>query len=314
MRILHLDTNHPLLIEQLNQLGYENYEDYQASKEDVQKKLDQFEGIVIRSRFKIDRSFIQAGRNLKFIARVGSGLENIDLKTAEENGILVFGAPEGNCNAVGEHAVGLLLNLMNHIKRSDSEVRHGLWYREANRGHELQGKTIGLIGYGHTGKAFARKLSGFDARIICNDIKPDMGDKYAEQVTLQELQQQADIISLHVPLTDLTLGMINAEFIANCSKSFWLINTARGKNVITADLVNGLKSGKVRGAGLDVLEYEKSSFETLNNKSDFPEPFQYLIRAENVILTPHVAGWTVESKQKLAQVIVDKIKAAFVGN
>ncbi|MBT8271391.1 MAG: hydroxyacid dehydrogenase [Flavobacteriaceae bacterium] len=308
MRILHLDTNHPLLIERLNSLGHINEEDYSSPKEIIESALETYEGVVLRSRFKIDRQFMQAGKQLRFIARVGSGLENIDLQAAEDLGIKVISAPEGNSNAVGEHALAMLLNVMNHIKRSDMEVRRGLWYREANRGIEIEGKTVGIIGYGNTGKAFARKLSGFNARVIFNDILPDLEDEYATQVTLHELQQSSDIISIHLPLTPLTDGLVNHEFINTCKKSFWLINTARGRNVITADLVEALRSGKVRGAGLDVLEYEKASFENLRNVESYPEPFRYLIKADNVILTPHIAGWTDESKEKLAKIIVEKIQ------
>lgn len=295
-------------MERLNSLGFINDEDYSSSKETIETKLEQYEGVVLRSRFKIDRQFMQAGKKLRFIARVGSGLENIDLEAAKDLGIRVISAPEGNCNAVGEHAMGMLLNVLNHMKRSDMEVRRGLWYREANRGVEIEGKTVGIIGYGNTGRAFAKKLSGFDARVIFNDILPDLGDEYATQVSLRELQQSSDIISIHLPLTPLTDGLINQEFINACKKSFWLINTARGRNVVTADLVEALRSGKVKGAGLDVLEYEKASFENLSSVEYYPEPFRYLIRADNVILTPHIAGWTIESKEKLARIIVDRIK------
>ncbi len=311
MKVLHLDTNHPLLIEQLTELGFENHEDYNSSKDSIQQKISEYDGIVIRSRFKLERSFLERASNLKFIGRVGSGLENIDLEAATEFGIAVFGAPEGNCNAVGEHAMALLLNLVNYIKRSDLEVRRGSWYREANRGFELEGMTIGIIGYGHTGKAFARKLSGFDCRVLCHDILDDMGDEYAQQVDLRTIQNEADVLSFHVPLTELTRGMLNSEYIEKFRKPFWFINTARGKNVVTADLVKGLQNGKILGAGLDVLEYEKLSFEQLDRQTQFPEPMSYLIKSEQVILTPHIAGWTHQSKRKLAQVIVDKIRRHF---
>ncbi len=311
MKVLHLDTNHPLLIEQLTELGFENHEDYNSSKDSIQQKISEYDGIVIRSRFKLERSFLERASNLKFIGRVGSGLENIDLEAATEFGIAVFGAPEGNCDAVGEHAMALLLNLVNYIKRSDLEVRRGSWYREANRGFELEGMTIGIIGYGHTGKAFARKLSGFDCRVLCHDILDDMGDEYAQQVDLRTIQNEADVLSFHVPLTELTRGMLNSEYIEKFRKPFWFINTARGKNVVTADLVKGLQNGKILGAGLDVLEYEKLSFEQLDRQTQFPEPMSYLIKSEQVILTPHIAGWTHQSKRKLAQVIVDKIRRHF---
>ena len=311
MKILHLDTNHPLLIKELDALGFENHEDYESDKEKILEKIHSYDGIVIRSRFKIDRPFLQAAENLKFIGRVGSGLENIDLISAEEMGIAVFGAPEGNCNAVGEHAMGLLLNLMNNIRCSDREVRQGHWKREANRGIELEDKTVGIIGYGHTGKAFARKLGGFDCEVLCYDILPNLGDENARQVDMDEIRKRADVLSFHVPLTGLTDGMLNKDYINAFEKPFWFLNTARGRNVVTADLVDALERGKVIGAGLDVLEYEKLSFENLDNISDLPEPFQYLINSDKVILTPHIAGWTHESKRKLAEVIVKKIKLHF---
>ena len=310
MRILHLDTNHPLLIEQLNDLGFINDEDYTSSKEEIEAKISAYDGIIIRSRFTIDQQFLDAALNLKFIGRVGAGLENIDCDYAIAKGIELIAAPEGNRNAVGEHTLGMILSLFNKLNKADREVREGKWQREANRGVELKGKTIGIIGYGNMGKAFAKKLKGFDVTVLCYDIKPKVGDKNCRQVSLEELQSEADVVSLHTPQTPLTLGMINTEFINQFKKPFWFINTARGKSVVTKDLVEALKSGKILGAGLDVLEYEKASFENLFS-SNLSEAFQYLIQAENVLLTPHVAGWTIESKEKLAQTIVDKIKAKF---
>ncbi|GAA3778606.1 2-hydroxyacid dehydrogenase [Corallibacter vietnamensis] len=310
MQILHLDTNHELLINQLNALGFTNHEDYTASKTDIEAKIHEYDGIVIRSRFTIDKQFLDAATNLKFIGRVGAGLENIDCDYAQSKGIYLISAPEGNRNAVGEHALGMLLSLFNKLNKADNEVRHGQWLREANRGIELDGKTVGLIGYGNMGKAFAKKLRGFDVEVLCYDIKPNVGDDNCKQVSLETLQENADVLSLHTPQTPLTLNMVNADFINGFQKPFWLINTARGKSVVTTDLVSALKSGKILGAGLDVLEYEKASFESLFS-SYMPEAFQYIIQAENVLLTPHVAGWTVESKEKLAQTIVDKIKARF---
>ncbi|MFD1161271.1 MULTISPECIES: 2-hydroxyacid dehydrogenase [Hwangdonia] len=308
MKILHLDTNHELLINQLNDLGFTNHEDYTSSKEAVKAKIHQYDGFIIRSRFSIDKSFLDAATNLKFIGRVGAGLENIDCDYAEQKGIALIAAPEGNRNAVGEHSLAMLLALFNKLNKADKEIRAGKWLREENRGLELDGKTVGLIGYGNMGKAFAKKLLGFDVTVLCYDIKDHVADKNAKQVSLKELQQRADVLSLHTPETPLTINMIDGAFINQFTKPFWLINTARGKSVVTKDLVSALQSGKVLGAGLDVLEYEKASFENLFS-STMPEPFRYLIQAENVLLSPHVAGWTVESKEKLAQTIVDKIKA-----
>ncbi|MGY0390975.1 2-hydroxyacid dehydrogenase [Bizionia sp. KMM 8389] len=306
MKILHIDSNHPLMMTQLQALGFQNDEDYTSSKAVIESKIAEYTGLIIRSRFTIDKAFLDAATNLKFIGRVGAGVENIDVAYAKQKNIHLISAPEGNRNAVGEHALGMLLALFNKLNKADQEVRHGKWLREENRGVELDGKTIGLIGYGNMGKAFAKKLRGFDVEVLCYDIKPNMGDNNATQVSLQTLQEQTDVLSLHTPQTPKTLNMVDAQFIAGFQKPFWLINTARGKSVVTADLVAALKSKHILGAGLDVLEYEKASFESLFN-NNMPEAFQYLIAAENVILSPHVAGWTIESKEKLAQTIVDKI-------
>ncbi|MCB0398305.1 MAG: 2-hydroxyacid dehydrogenase [Winogradskyella sp.] len=311
MKILHLDKNHPLLLNQLNHLGFTNYEDYTSSKSEIEAKIEVYDGIIIRSRFTIDQQFLDAATNLKFIGRVGAGLENIDCNYAETKGVYLISAPEGNRNAVGEHALGMLLSLFNKLNKADKEVRQGKWLREANRGLELDGKTIGLIGYGNMGKAFAKKLRGFDVEVLCYDIKDNVGDENCRQVSLEDLQERADVLSLHTPQTELTKNMVNTEFINGFKKPFWLINTARGKSVVTKDLVEALKTGKILGAGLDVLEYEKSSFENLFTSESIPEAFKYLINAENTLLTPHVAGWTVESNIKLAQTIVDKIRAKF---
>ncbi|MBB4118394.1 D-3-phosphoglycerate dehydrogenase [Mesonia hippocampi] len=309
MKIIHIDKNHSLLIQQLSTLGFENIENYSSPKEEVLKSIHQYEGIIIRSRFKLDKDFLKAAKKLKFIGRLGAGLENIDTEYAKEQGITLFSAPEGNRNAVGEHALGMLLNLMNKLRIADNEVRNGIWLREENRGYEIEGKTIGIIGYGNMGKAFAKKLRGFDCQVLCYDIKKQVGNQDATQVSLEELQQKADILSLHTPLTPETTNMIDAAFIARFKKPFWFINTARGKSVITSDLVTALHTGKILGAGLDVLEYEKSSFENLfQEDGEMPEAFQYLIKSNKVLLSPHIAGWTIESKEKLAQTIANKIK------
>ena len=310
MKILHIDSNHNLLLNQLKDLGYTNHEEYTASKQEIEAKISDYDGIIIRSRFTIDKQFLDAAVNLKFIGRVGAGLENIDCDYAEKKGVYLISAPEGNRNAVGEHSLGMLLSLFNKLNKADNEVRQGKWLREDNRGLELDGKTVGLIGYGNMGKAFAKKLRGFEVDVLCYDIKANVEDENCRQAPLEELQERVDVLSLHTPQTELTINMVNSEFINNFRKPFWLINTARGKSVVTEDLVNALKSGKILGAGLDVLEYEKASFESLFN-SALPEAFEYLINADNVLLTPHVAGWTAESKEKLAQTIVDKIKAKF---
>ena len=306
IKILHIDSNHPLLWEQLQKAGFHNEADFTSSKQEVEAKIENYHGIVIRSRFKIDKTFLDKAINLQFIARVGAGLESIDCDYATAKGIHLIAAPEGNANAVGEHAIGMLLSLFNNLNKANNEVKSGQWKREANRGHELEGKTVGIIGYGNMGKSFAKKLRGFDVTVLCHDILPNMGNENATQVSLSELQERADVLSLHTPWTPETDKMINSDFINKFKKPFWFINTARGNSVVTTDLVEGLKSGKILGAGLDVLEYEKLSFETLF-EGEKPAAFEYLLKAENVLLTPHIAGWTFESHEKLAQVIVDKI-------
>lgn len=311
IKILHLDTNHPLLWEQLEKAGFINEADYTSTKEEVESKIENYHGIVIRSRFKIDKTFIDKAKNLQFIARVGAGLESIDCEYAESRNIKLIAAPEGNASAVGEHALGMLLSLFNKLNTADKEVKSGQWNRESNRGTELDGKTVGIIGYGNMGKSFAKKLRGFEVDVLCYDILPNKGDENAKQVSLQEIQQKADVLSIHIPWTPETDKMVNTTFINQFSKPFWFINTARGKSVVTTDLVSALQSGKILGAGLDVLEYEKLSFETLF-EGEKPEAFEYLLNANNVLLSPHIAGWTFESKEKLAQVILDKILRVFV--
>ena len=306
MKILLLDKNHPLITEQLSEKSFVLEEDFSSSYEQVLEKIHLYEGIIIRSRIPLDAHFLEKAKNLKFIARVGAGMENIDIAKAQELGIKLINSPEGNKDAVAEHVIGTLLVLMNRLFISSNEVKKGIWLREENRGEEILGKTFGIIGYGNMGKAVAKRLSGFGCKTIFYDIKPNLSDEFATQVSLQELQEKADILSLHTPLTEDTLYMIDEEFISKMKKNFYFVNTARGKNLKTSALVNALKSGKVKGACLDVLEYEKTSFENLETKN---EDLEYLLNSEKAIITPHIAGWTHESKIKLAQVIVDKILA-----
>lgn len=313
IKILHIDSNNPLLMNQLQEAGFTNHEDFKSSKEEIEAKIHEYHGIVIRSRFKIDKNFLDKAANLQFIARVGAGLESIDCDYAATKNISLIAAPEGNRNAVAEHSLGMLLSLFNKLNQADSEIRSGHWNREKNRGHELDGKTVGIIGYGNMGKSFAKKLRGFEVDVLCYDILENVGDSNAKQVSLQELQEKADVLSLHIPWTPETDKMVDAAFIQAFAKPFWLINTSRGKNVVTADLVKALQSGKILGAGLDVLEYEKLSFETLFEEDKVPEAFQYLLESDQVILSPHIAGWTFESHKKLAQTIVDKIKQLYFG-
>lgn len=311
IKVLHIDSNNPILWNELEKAGFENHADYKSSKEEIEAKIAQYNGVVIRSRFDIDKTFLDAATNLQFIARVGAGLESIDCDYAESKGIHLIAAPEGNRNAVGEQALGMLLSLFNNLNTADRQIRNGQWIREGNRGHELDGKIVGIIGYGNMGKSFAKKLRGFDVEVLCYDIKPMVGDVNAKQVSLDELQQKADVLSLHTPWTPETNKMVNSVFINGFAKPFWLINTARGKSVVTQDLSDALKSGEVLGAALDVLEYEKSSFEHLFTDGAIPEAFQYLLDSDNVLLSPHIAGWTFESHERLAHVIADKIKAVY---
>jgi len=309
MKILHLDSNHPILLEALEKEGFANEMDFTSSKEIIESKINDYDGIIIRSRFKIDRTFLDKAAHLKFIARVGAGLESIDCEYAAQKNIELISAPQGNRNAVGEHTLGMLLSLFNKLNQADKSVKSGKWEREKHRGFELEGKTVGIIGYGNMGKSFAKKLKGFDVNeVLFYDVQSGLEDENAKQVFLEELQQKADILSLHTPWTPLTDRMINTDFINQFAKPFWLINTARGKNVVTKDLVEALKSGKILGAGLDVLEYEKLSFEKMDLEK-IPEELRYLFEADNVILSPHIAGWTFESHKKLAQTIADKIRA-----
>lgn len=305
-KILAIDSNHECLNNGLRNEGFIVDEDYSSSKEDIEKIIGQYDGLIVRSRFPIDKAFLEKATNLKFIGRVGAGLENIDESYAEERDIKLFNSPEGNRDAVGEHAMGMLLMLMHHLRRADLEVRSGIWRREENRGDELKGKIVGIIGYGNMGNAFAKRLQGFDVEVICYDIIPNKGNQFGRQVSLEEFFELSDIVSLHTPQTSETTKMINEDFINNFKKPFYFINTARGKSVVTKDLVKALKEGRILGAALDVLEFEKSSFENLV-ASDLPEEFQYLIDADNVVLAPHIAGWTIQSKIKLAEYIRDKI-------
>ena len=308
MKILLLDSNHPLITEQLLAKGFILEEDFASSYDEVLQKINQYDGIIIRSRIPLDKNFLENAQNLKFIARVGAGMENIDLETAKNLGISLINSPEGNRDAVAEHVVAMLLILMNRLFIASEEVKNGVWKREENRGDELLGKTFGIIGYGNMGKATAKRLSGFGVEVIFYDILPNLEDEFAKQVSLEELQERADILSLHIPLDASTEYLVDENFISKMKKNFYLVNTARGKNVKTSALVDALKSGKVKAAALDVLEYEKSSFENLETNN---EDLQFLLDSEQVIVTPHIAGWTHQSKEKLAQFIVDKIVQQF---
>ena len=308
MKILQLDKNHPLISEQLTAKGFVVEEDHSSTYDEVLEKIIDYQGIIIRSRIPLDKNFLTKASHLKFIARVGAGMENIDIETAENLGIKLINSPEGNRDSVAEHVVGMLLILMNRLFIASNEVKNGIWKREENRGDELLGKTFGIIGYGNMGKATAKRLSGFGVEVIFHDILPNLSDEFATQVSLEELQKRADILSLHIPLTEETHYLVDEDFISKMEKNFYFINTARGKNLKTKALVEAIESGKVLGACLDVLEYEKSSFENLETEN---QDLKYLLDSEKVIVTPHIGGWTHQSKEKLAQVIVDKILADF---
>jgi D-3-phosphoglycerate dehydrogenase / 2-oxoglutarate reductase len=311
MKVLHLEENHPALIEGLNMLGMQNDLAYGDALEDVLAKIGQYDGLIIRSKYPIDAPFLAHAKKLKFIGRVGAGLENIDVKAVESHNIHLLNAPEGNRNAVGEHALGMLLALMNRLKSGHASIQSGQWDREGHRGWELSGRTVGIIGYGNTGKSFAQKISGFNVETLCVDLLDRVGDHNAKQVDLKTLQARCDVISLHIPQTDLTRAMIDKTFIDTMAHPFWLINTARGSAVVTQDLVAGLQSQKIMGAGLDVLEYETQSFSFIFNQKEIPPALQYLLESPQVLLSPHVAGWTRESHIKLATTIVDKVKKLF---
>ncbi|MDQ3192861.1 MAG: hydroxyacid dehydrogenase [Bacteroidota bacterium] len=305
--ILFLDSLHPYLEDELREKGFNVISDFSSSKQEIEKILPQFDGIVIRSRFKLDSAFLDKAVNLKFIARGGAGLENIDVAYAESKGIKCIHAPEGNRDAVGEHAIGMLLSLFNNLIRADKQVREGVWKREENRGIELMGKTVGLIGYGNTGGAFARKLKGFDVKVLAYDkYRIDYTDEYATAASVEQINEEADILSIHLPLTGETQYLVNSNYLNNFRKNIFLINTSRGPIVNTEDLVESLKSGKVMGACLDVLEYEAVSFENLD-KDQLPEAFQFLSKSDKVQLSPHIGGWTHESNYKIATTLFSKI-------
>jgi D-3-phosphoglycerate dehydrogenase len=307
MKILHIDSNHPTLISTLKNNGYINDLDISSSKEEIIKIIKDYDGLILRSRFKIDKDFIDNASNLKFIARVGSGLENIDCNYAKSKNIEVISSPEGNSNAVGEHAMGLLLSLLNNINTSSNQVKEGLWFREKNRGFEIEGKTVAILGMGNTGKSFAKKISSFNCKVFFYDIDEKIKSKYAKKSSLDFLYKNADIVSLHLPHTINNIDLFNKEFIQKFDKPFWLINTSRGKIVNTLDLVDALNEKKILGAGLDVIDIESSSFN--NIEKELNPYFNELINLKNVIITPHIAGWTFESNVKLSQIIIDKIKS-----
>ena len=308
-QVIFIDSVHPVLEQKLEHAGMLCLQHTKTNFESLQTILPEAYGIVIRSRFTIDSDFLKFCPNLKFIARSGSGLENIDTKVCKDLGVRVYNSPEGNRNAVAEHALGMLLSLLHKIQKADKEVRLGEWNRESNRGEELDGKTVGIIGYGNNGAAFAKKLRGFDVRVLAYDkYKSGFGDHFVQECTLNAILEQADVISFHIPQNKETRSFLNEAFIEAMQKPFYLLNLSRGKIVDTAALVQGLQKGKIKGAGLDVLEFESKSFESFFEQ-ELPGSFSFLINSENVVLTPHVGGWTSESYVKLSSVLADKILA-----
>tara|TARA_B100001175_G_scaffold66995_1_gene54984 strand:+ start:403 stop:1326 length:924 start_codon:yes stop_codon:yes gene_type:complete len=300
LKIIFIDTTHPKLIKDLNYKGFICDQAYEKSRFEILKIIKNYDGIVIRSRFKIDKNFINSAKKLKFIARAGSGTENIDLHYANKKNIKCFNAAEGNRQAVAEHALAMILNLLNNIRVSDQEIRRGIWNREKNRGIELSGKTIGIIGFGNTGSSFAKILENFNVKILAYD---KYKEKYKFQSNLDEILEFSDIISLHIPLTEETKYLVNKNFIDKAKKPFYIINTSRGQCIETKALIKGLKDQKILGACLDVFEQEKNSFEKIAQNADL----KYLIESNKTILTPHIAGWTFESNYKIAETLSKKI-------
>lgn len=307
MTILFLDEVHEILANRLTEAGHSCIHAEEKSLEECLQLVQNVDGIVIRSRFSMNETFLKYATQLKFIARSGAGMENIDVPYCSERGITLYNSPEGNRNAVAEHALGMLLSLMNKLNTADQEVRSGKWDREGNRGIELDGKTVGIIGYGNNGKIFAKKLRGFDVNVLAYDkYKQSFGSDFVKECTLDAILDQADVISFHIPQNQETVFFANDAFFSKIVKPIFLLNLSRGKIVETEALVKAIESGKVLGAGLDVLEYEKTSFESFFEQ-ELPIPFRYLLNSPKVILTPHVGGWTNESYFKLSNVLADKI-------
>jgi D-3-phosphoglycerate dehydrogenase / 2-oxoglutarate reductase len=312
MKILFIDTVHPSLKTLLEKEGHECVDGSLLSKEELKKVFKEYDGAVIRSRFVLNEELLDCATNLKFLARAGAGMENIDVDYATGKGIACINSPEGNRDAVGEHAIAMLLSLFNNLNKADKEVREAKWIREGNRGTELQGKTVGIIGYGNTGSAFAKKLSGFECSVIAYDkYKKDFGSLFIKEVSLESIFENSDILSLHIPLTNETEYLVNDSFINKFKKNIYLINTSRGRCVKTDDLVKNMQEGKILGACLDVNEYEDVSFEKSAMENKKLEAWEYLIHSDKTILSPHIGGWTFESNEKMARVLFEKIKTQF---
>ncbi len=311
MKCLIVDEMHDSIGPLLESIGWEY--DYQPGmgREDILRVIPAFEGLIIRSKTKVDRQLVSKARALKFIGRAGAGIDNLDVPVIEEAGIAILNAPEGNRNAVAEHTLGLVLGLLNNIVKSDDEIRHRKWDREDNRGLELAGKTVGLLGYGFMGMAVAEKLACLGCKVLAYDkYKKKCSDRFATQVDMEEIYKEADIFSIHVPLTMETKQLINTAYLDRFEKPIFLINTARGEIVDLEGLITSIEQGKVRAAALDVLENEKPAHMDGNQLITFNK----LIKSEKIILTPHVAGWSLESYKKINEVLVGKIQAEINGN
>ncbi len=314
MKILLVDSNHNILHETLQQAGIQCDLFWDKSADELKKLIPEYDGLVIRSKFKITKEIIDSATRLKCIGRAGAGMENIDVAYAESKGIKCVHAPEGNADAVAEHALGMLLMLFNNLKKADEEVRKGIWLRQENRGVEIFGKTVGIIGYGNMGSAFAKRLQGFGSRILAYDkYKKGFGNEFVIEATIDQLFNECDVVSLHIPYTSDNHYLVNEKFIESFKKDFYIINTARGKCLKTEALTAALKSGKIRGACLDVLEYEAVSFENID-VTTLPEPMQYLIKSDKVVLSPHIAGWTHESNYKISLFLAQKMVKVLKGN
>jgi D-3-phosphoglycerate dehydrogenase / 2-oxoglutarate reductase len=306
LRCLIIDDMHESIIPMLRGVGIEVFYCPNLDREEVISLIGGFEGLIVRSKVFVDEALLQHAAKLKFIGRAGAGLDNIDVAAVENRGIQLFHAAEGNRDAVGEHAVGMLLSLMNNMLVADSQVRSMTWNREGNRGYEIQGKTVGIIGYGNMGQSLAKRLSGFGCRVLAYDkyVQP-INTTYARQAGLDELKEEADIVSFHIPLTKETRGLVDYSYLKGFAKPLWLLNTARGEILELKDLLRLLDEGHVRGAALDVLQNEK--LHALNREQ--ADIFNDLIKRRNVLLTPHVAGWTYESYFKINQVLAEKIRS-----
>ncbi|WP_295718268.1 NAD(P)-dependent oxidoreductase [Mucilaginibacter sp.] len=300
--ILIVDDVHPIFMEQAEARGYQC--DYRPTikAEEALQIIGDYAGLVIRSKFLVTKQVFDIATSLRFVCRAGAGMDNIDEVYAIQKGVTLINAPEGNSDAVGEHAIGLLLSLMNNLNRGDAEIRAGKWDREGNRGHELKGKTVGIIGYGHMGHSFARKLSGFQVDVIAYDkYKTGFSDRYAREVSMEQIIKHSDVLSVHVPLTAETNGLVDDEYLFHFKKPIFFINTSRGKTAKVSAVLNAIKQGKIIGAGLDVLEVEK--FPALTEQAWFDE----LRQSGKVILSPHVAGWTFDSYRKISEVMAEKL-------